>query len=104
MFSNSNLLQLKSTQIKQPLHSQISVQCTNQLYILGFHLRPGVLFAEQVCIEVGHLPVPLISETPHQFPITHVMELLPLLLSFTALLETLDSLQVKNMQMNTCTQ
>lgn len=56
------------------------------------HLGPGVLLAEQVRIEVGHLPVPLVCEAPHQLPVTHVMELLPLLLGLTAFLETLDCL------------
>lgn len=56
------------------------------------HLRPGVLLAEQVCIEVGHLPVSFIGETPHQLPVTHVMKLFPGLLGFTALLKTLNSL------------
>lgn len=57
------------------------------------HLGPGVLLAEQVGIEVGHLPVPLICEAPHQLPVAHVMELLPLLLSLAALLKPLDSLR-----------
>lgn len=29
------------------------------------NLGPGVLLAEQVGVEVGHLPVPLVCETPH---------------------------------------
>lgn len=57
------------------------------------HLGPGVLFAEQVSIEIGHLPVPLVCEAPHQLPVTHVVELLPLLLGLAALLKTGDSLQ-----------
>lgn len=56
------------------------------------YLGPGVLLAEQVCVEVGHLPVPLVGEAPHELPIAHVMELPPVLLRFTALLEPLDSL------------
>lgn len=56
------------------------------------HLGPGVLLAEQVSVEVGHLPVPLVCEAPHQLPVAHVVELLPLLLSLTALLKALDSL------------
>lgn len=57
------------------------------------HLGPGVLLAEQVSVEVGHLPVPLVCEAPHQLPVTHVVELLPLLLNLAALLKTLDSLE-----------
>ena len=57
------------------------------------HLGPGVLLAEQVSVEVGHLPMPLVGEAPHELPVAHVVELLPLLLSITALLKTLDSLE-----------
>lgn len=57
------------------------------------HLGPGVLLAEQVSIEVGHLPVLLVCEAPHQLPVAHVMKLLPLLLSLTALLKIGDSLE-----------
>lgn len=57
------------------------------------HLGPGVLLAEQVSIEVGHLPVPFVCEAPHQLPVTHVVELLPLLLHLTALLKMLDGLK-----------
>lgn len=57
------------------------------------HLGPGVLFAEQVSIEVGHLEVSLVCKAPHQFPVAHMMELLPLLLSFAALLIPRDSLK-----------
>lgn len=56
------------------------------------HLGPCILFAEQISVEVGHLPMSLVCETPHQLPVAHVMELLPLLLSFTALLKALYSL------------
>lgn len=57
------------------------------------HLGPGVFLAEQVGVEVGHLEVPLVREAPHQLPVAHVMELLPLLLSLAALLEPHDSLE-----------
>lgn len=57
------------------------------------HLGPAILFAEQVSIEVGHLEVFLVCKAPHQFPVAHMMELLPLLLSFTALLKPRDSLK-----------
>lgn len=56
------------------------------------HLGPGVLLAEQVCVEVRHLPLALIGEAPHQLPVAHVMELLPVLLGLTALLEPPDGL------------
>lgn len=57
------------------------------------HLRPRVLLAEKVSVEVGHLPVSLVCEAPHQLPVTHVVKLFPLLLSLTTLLETSDSLE-----------
>lgn len=64
------------------------------------HLGPGVLLAEQVSVEVGHLPVPLVREAPHQLPVAHVMELLPLLLSLAALLKTSDSLETHKRCLN----
>lgn len=57
------------------------------------HLGPAILFAEQVSIEVRHLEVFLVCKAPHQFPVAHMMELLPLLLSFAALLKPRDSLK-----------
>lgn len=57
------------------------------------HLGPAVLLAEQVSIEVGHLPLALVGEAPHQLPVAHVMELLPVLLGLTALLEPPDGLR-----------
>lgn len=60
------------------------------------HLGPGVLFAEQVRIEVGHLEVSLVCKAPHQLPVAHMMELLPLLLSFAALLVPCDSLKARD--------
>lgn len=57
------------------------------------HLGPGVLLAEQVGVEVGHLPLALVGEAPHQLPVAHVVELLPVLLGLTALLEPPDSLR-----------
>lgn len=63
-------------------------------------LGPGVLLAEQVSVEVGHLPVPLVREAPHQLPVAHVMELLPLLLSLAALLKTSDSLETHKRCLN----
>lgn len=60
---------------------------------MSAHLGPGVLLAEQVGIEVGHLPLALVGEAPHQLPVAHVVELLPVLLGLTALLEPLDGLQ-----------
>ena len=57
------------------------------------HLGPGVLLAEQVSVKVSHLPVPLVREAPHQLPVTHVVELLPLLLGLAALLKAIDSLE-----------
>lgn len=56
------------------------------------HLGPGVLLAQQVGVEVSHLPLALVGEAPHQFPVAHVVKLLPVLLGLTALLETPDSL------------
>lgn len=60
---------------------------------MSAHLGPGVLLAEQVGIEVGHLPLALVGEAPHQLPVAHVVELLPVLLGLTALLEPLDGLR-----------
>ena len=63
------------------------------------YLGPRVLLAEQVGVEVGHLPVPLVCKAPHQLPVAHVVELLPLLLGLTALLEPVNSLiQNKHMR------
>lgn len=57
------------------------------------HLGPGVLFAEKVGIEVGHLPLALVGEAPHELPVAHVVELLPVLLSLTALFKPPDGLR-----------
>lgn len=57
------------------------------------HLGPGVLFAEQICIEVCHLPLTFVCEAPHEFPIAHVMKLLPILLGFTAFFKPFDGLE-----------
>lgn len=65
------------------------------------YLGPGVLFAEQVSIEVGHLEVSLVCKAPHQFPVAHMMELLPLLLSFAALLVPRDSLRERVQHLQT---
>lgn len=62
-------------------------------HLVSAHLGPGVLLAEQVGIEVGHLPLALVGEAPHQLPVAHVVELLPVLLGLTALLEPLDGLR-----------
>lgn len=58
------------------------------------HLGPGVLLGEQVSVEVGHLPLAFVGEAPHQLPVAHVVELLPVLLGLAALLKPLDGLQV----------
>ena len=63
-------------------------------HVVSAHLGPGVLPAEQVCVEVGHLPLGLVGEAPHQLPVAHVVELLPVLLGLTALLEPPDGLWV----------
>ena len=60
------------------------------------YLGPRVLLAEQVGVEVGHLPVALVCKAPHQLPVAHVVELLPLLLGLTALLEPFNSLIQNN--------
>ncbi|KAG9343937.1 hypothetical protein JZ751_013325 [Albula glossodonta] len=49
------------------------------------YLGPAALLAEQVGVEVGHLPNTLVSKTPHQLPVAHVVELLPGLLSPAAI-------------------
>lgn len=66
------------------------------------HLGPAVLLAEQVGVEVGHLPLALVGEAPHQLPVAHVVELLPVLLGLTALLETPDGLQAPSGQPDGC--
>lgn len=50
-------------------------------------LGPAAFLAEQVGVKVGHLPVPLVSEAPHQFPVAHVVKLLPGLLCFATILK-----------------
>lgn len=74
-------------------HSFFRTKNTFKQTLTVAHLGPGVFFAEQIGIEVGHLEVFLVCKAPHQFPVAHMMELLPLLLSFTALLKPRDSLK-----------
>lgn len=56
------------------------------------HLGPGVLLAQQVGVEEGHLPLALVGEAPHELPVAHVVKLLPVLLGLAALLKPLDGL------------
>lgn len=51
------------------------------------HLGPAALLTQEVGVEVGHPPRPFVGEAPHQLPVAHVVELLPGLLRFTAVLK-----------------
>lgn len=46
-----------------------------------FHLGPAALLAQQVSVAVRLLPLLLVRVSPHQFPVTQVVDLLPLLLA-----------------------
>lgn len=59
---------------------------------MSAHLGPGVLLAQQVGVEVGHFPLALVGKAPHQLPVAHVVELLPVLLGLAALFKPPDSL------------
>lgn len=54
---------------------------------LVLYLGPAALLAQQVCVEVRHLPHSLVGEAPHQLPVAHVVELLPCLLGLAAILK-----------------
>lgn len=58
-------------------------------------LGPAALLTEQVGVEVGHLPVSLVGEAPHQLPVAHMVELLPGLLRLAAILK-------QRHRLNTC--
>ena len=56
------------------------------------YLGPAALLAQQVCVEVRHLPVSLVGVAPHQLPVAHVVELLPRLLGLAAVFKERNSL------------
>lgn len=71
--------------------AQIRLACS----LIAVHLsnlRPAVLLAQQICVEVRHLPHPFVGKAPHQFPVAHVMKLLPSLLCWAAFFKFLDGL------------
>lgn len=59
-----------------------------------WYLGPAALLAQQVGIEVSHLPHTLVGEAPHQLPVAHVVELFPGLLGLAAVLKELHRLVV----------
>lgn len=53
---------------------------------MGVHLGPAALLAQQVGVVVRLLPLLLVRVSPHQLPVAHVVDLLPLLLAADTLL------------------
>lgn len=59
------------------------------------YLGPAALLAQQVSVAVRLLPLLLVRVSPHQFPVTHVVDLLPLLLAADAFLVLHPGLQAQ---------
>lgn len=57
------------------------------------HLGPAALFAQQVGVVVRLLPLLLVGVSPHQLPVTQVVDLFPLLLAADTLLVHRPGLQ-----------
>lgn len=66
---------------------------------VSFHLGPAALLAQQVSVVVRLLPLLLVRVSPHQFPVTQVVDLLPLLLATNTFLVLHPCLQT---QIHTC--
>ncbi len=70
----------------------------------GLYLGPAALLAQQVCVEVCHLPCSLKGEAPHKLPVAHVVELLPCLLGLAAIFKERHRLVVRcsYIRLNSC--
>lgn len=55
-------------------------------YLLCIYLGPAALLAQQVSVVVRLLPLLLVGVSPHQLPVTQVVDLFPLLLAADTLL------------------